>query len=189
MAAVVAGARHVQGTLNGLGERTGNCNLTTIIPNLQLKLGMQCLPDGHLDRLTSVSNHIAEVLNRPLNPPEVCPVDKPWMRPNRDPVLASQRDRGPHRRLIPRVPTAGDIGRGNERHHGRIMRAPFAQIAVKIDSHHLRSFLSAIPCRNHPIARSRTTSAASATSSVTGRNRTRAPGRNCAALDKSAAMT
>ena len=39
MAAVRAGARHVQGTLNGLGERTGNANLTTIIPNLQLKLG------------------------------------------------------------------------------------------------------------------------------------------------------
>jgi 2-isopropylmalate synthase len=68
MAAVLSGVRHVQGTLNGLGERTGNCNLTTVIPNLQLKLGMQCLPDGHLDRLTSVSNHIAEVLNRPLNP-------------------------------------------------------------------------------------------------------------------------
>ena len=40
MAAVLAGARHVQGTLNGLGERTGNANLTTIIPNLQLKLGL-----------------------------------------------------------------------------------------------------------------------------------------------------
>ncbi|MFM2078794.1 MAG: putative 2-isopropylmalate synthase, partial [Actinomycetota bacterium] len=68
MAAVLAGARQVQGTLNGLGERTGNCNLTTVIPNLQLKLGMQCLPDGRLERLTSVSKHVAEVLNRPLNP-------------------------------------------------------------------------------------------------------------------------
>ena len=68
MAAVRAGARHIQGTLNGLGERTGNCNLTTVIPNLQVKLGMQCLPEGRLERLTSVSNHVAEVLNRPLNP-------------------------------------------------------------------------------------------------------------------------
>lgn len=68
MAAVLAGVRHVQGTLNGLGERTGNTNLTTVIPNLQLKMGFQCLPDGHLDRLTQVSNHVAEVLNRPLNP-------------------------------------------------------------------------------------------------------------------------
>jgi 2-isopropylmalate synthase len=68
LAAVRAGARHVQGTLNGLGERTGNTNLTTVIPNLQLKMGFDCLPEGHLERLTSVSNHVAEVLNRPLNP-------------------------------------------------------------------------------------------------------------------------
>jgi 2-isopropylmalate synthase len=68
MAAVLAGARHVQGTLNGLGERTGNTNLTTVIPNLQLKMGARCLPEGRLERLTAVSHHVAEVLNRPLNP-------------------------------------------------------------------------------------------------------------------------
>ncbi len=68
MAAVVAGVRHVQGTLNGLGERTGNTNLTTVIPNLQLKMGFDCLPAENLQRLTAVSNHVAEVLNRPLNP-------------------------------------------------------------------------------------------------------------------------
>ena len=68
LAAVHSGARHVQGTLNGLGERTGNTNLTTIIPNLQLKLGYKCLPEGRLERITRVSNHVAEVLNRPLNP-------------------------------------------------------------------------------------------------------------------------
>jgi 2-isopropylmalate synthase len=68
MAAVRAGARHVQGTLNGLGERTGNANLTTIIPNLQLKLGHHCLPEGRLERLTVVSHHIAETLNRAVDP-------------------------------------------------------------------------------------------------------------------------
>jgi 2-isopropylmalate synthase len=68
VAAVMSGARHVQGTLNGLGERTGNTNLTTVIPNLQLKMGYDCLPSGRLERLTAVSNHVAEVLNRPLNP-------------------------------------------------------------------------------------------------------------------------
>jgi 2-isopropylmalate synthase len=68
MAAVLAGATHVQGTLNGLGERTGNANLTTIIPNLQLKLGYTCLPDGRLERLTAVSHHVAELLNRAVNP-------------------------------------------------------------------------------------------------------------------------
>ncbi len=68
MAAVAAGARHVQGTLNGLGERTGNTNLTTVIPNLQLKLGYECLPDGRIERLTAVSHHVAETLNRAVNP-------------------------------------------------------------------------------------------------------------------------
>ena len=68
MAAVIAGAGHVQGTLNGLGERTGNANLSTIIPNLQLKLGYTCLPEGRIERLTAVSHHVAELLNRAVNP-------------------------------------------------------------------------------------------------------------------------
>ncbi|MEO6570675.1 MAG: citramalate synthase [Ilumatobacteraceae bacterium] len=68
MAAVRGGARHVQGTLNGLGERTGNANLTTIIPNLQLKQRYACLPDGHIERLTVVSHRVAETLNRAVNP-------------------------------------------------------------------------------------------------------------------------
>ena len=68
MAAVLAGAGQVQGTLNGLGERTGNANLSTIIPNLQLKLGYQCLPEGRIERLTAVSHHVAELLNRAVNP-------------------------------------------------------------------------------------------------------------------------
>jgi 2-isopropylmalate synthase len=67
MAAVRSGARQVQGCLNGLGERTGNTNLTTMIANLQLKMGYEVLPEGRLERLTSVSHHVAEVLNRPLN--------------------------------------------------------------------------------------------------------------------------
>ncbi len=68
MAAVEGGAGHVQGTLNGLGERTGNTNLTTVIPNLQLKLGYTCLPEGRIERLTAVSHHVAETLNRAVNP-------------------------------------------------------------------------------------------------------------------------
>ena len=68
MAAVRAGARHVQGTLNGLGERTGNANLTSIIPNLQLKQGFACLPEGRMERLTLVSHRVAEQLNRAVDP-------------------------------------------------------------------------------------------------------------------------
>lgn len=68
IAAVEAGAGHIQGTLNGLGERTGNTNLTTVIPNLQLKMGYTCLPDGRIERLTAVSHHVAETLNRAVDP-------------------------------------------------------------------------------------------------------------------------
>jgi len=63
LAAVRGGAVQVQGTMNGYGERTGNCNLTTIIPNLTLKMGVRTLPDGRMSRLTSASNRIAEIVN------------------------------------------------------------------------------------------------------------------------------
>jgi 2-isopropylmalate synthase len=63
LAAVRAGARHVQGTINGYGERCGNANLTAVIPNLELKLGLVCLPVGHLKELGEVSRFVAEVAN------------------------------------------------------------------------------------------------------------------------------
>lgn len=68
IAGVRGGATQVQGTINGIGERTGNANLCTIIPNLTLKMGVETLPDGHLERLTAVSHHVAEVVNVTLNP-------------------------------------------------------------------------------------------------------------------------
>ncbi len=63
LAAVRAGCRHVQGTMNGYGERCGNANLVSIIPDLQLKMGLQCLPSGKLKELTTVAHFIAEVSN------------------------------------------------------------------------------------------------------------------------------
>jgi 2-isopropylmalate synthase len=63
IAAVRAGARHVQGTINGYGERCGNANLCAVIPNLELKLGLRGLPDGSLARLTEASHFVAEVAN------------------------------------------------------------------------------------------------------------------------------
>ena len=67
VAGVRAGSRHVQGTINGYGERTGNCDLTTFVPNLSLKMGIRTLPDGAMDRLTAVSHHVAEIVNLPPN--------------------------------------------------------------------------------------------------------------------------
>lgn len=63
IAAVHAGARQVQGTMNGIGERTGNANLTSIVPVLQLKMGYSCLPEGRLEELTDVAASINEIAN------------------------------------------------------------------------------------------------------------------------------
>ncbi|MFZ5494544.1 MAG: citramalate synthase [Verrucomicrobiota bacterium] len=63
IAAVRAGAAHVQGTINGYGERCGNANLCVVIPNLELKLGVKALPAGALPRLHEVARFVAEVAN------------------------------------------------------------------------------------------------------------------------------
>jgi 2-isopropylmalate synthase len=65
LVAVEAGAAQVQGTMNGVGERTGNANLVTIIANLQLKMGHRVLADEQLARLTEAAHFVDEVLNRP----------------------------------------------------------------------------------------------------------------------------
>ena len=63
LAAVEAGATHVQGTINGVGERCGNCDLVTTIANLQLKMGVKALDDERLKRLTETSNYVSELMN------------------------------------------------------------------------------------------------------------------------------
>ena len=64
LVAVAAGARHVQGTINGIGERCGNANLCSVIPNLELKMGLKALPEGRLPRLTPTARFVSEVANR-----------------------------------------------------------------------------------------------------------------------------
>jgi 2-isopropylmalate synthase len=63
LAAVTAGAIHVQGTINGYGERVGNANLCTIIPDLQVKMGIQCVPAENLQQITELSRYVSEVAN------------------------------------------------------------------------------------------------------------------------------
>jgi 2-isopropylmalate synthase len=65
--AVAGGATQVQGTLLGFGERTGNANLSTVIADLELKLGHTCLPEGNLSRLTEISRRVAEISNISLD--------------------------------------------------------------------------------------------------------------------------
>ncbi len=65
LSAVDAGATHVQGTLNGYGERTGNADLVSVVANLELKLGRQVLPDGLLREATRIAHAVADVTNFP----------------------------------------------------------------------------------------------------------------------------
>ena len=65
LAAVRAGCRQVQGTINGYGERCGNADLCSIIPNLELKMDLTALPPGNLKHLVEVSHYISEVANMP----------------------------------------------------------------------------------------------------------------------------
>lgn len=66
--AVEGGVTQVQGTLLGIGERSGNANLSAIIPDLELKMNRSCLPDGHLVRLYRISRLVAEVCNIKIGP-------------------------------------------------------------------------------------------------------------------------
>lgn len=68
LAAVEAGVLQVQGTMNGYGERTGNCNLTTMLPLLELKLGKKILPSGNLGKLAELSGFVDELANLQHDP-------------------------------------------------------------------------------------------------------------------------
>jgi 2-isopropylmalate synthase len=68
LAAVGAGVTHVQGCVNGYGERAGNADLAAAIPDLSLKLSVRTIPPDRLERLTAVSHHIAELVNITPNP-------------------------------------------------------------------------------------------------------------------------
>ncbi|MBM3876299.1 MAG: citramalate synthase [Verrucomicrobia bacterium] len=75
LASIETGATHVQGTINGYGERTGNCNLTSVLPCLQLKMRLRCLPDASMRKLKDLSQFVDEVANLRHNPRQ------PWVGP------------------------------------------------------------------------------------------------------------
>jgi 2-isopropylmalate synthase len=66
IAAVMAGARHIQGTLVGFGERCGNAALAAILPSIELKLKLSCIPAGRLARLSELTRRVAEISNVPV---------------------------------------------------------------------------------------------------------------------------
>ena len=71
--ALEVGATHIQGTINGYGERTGNCNLTSVIPAVALKLKKSCVPESSLAKLRELSQYVDEIANIRHNPRQ------PWV--------------------------------------------------------------------------------------------------------------
>ncbi len=68
LAGIMAGATQVQGTINGIGERCGNANLVSVIADLKMKMGIDCVTDEQLGSLAEVSHFVSEIVNRTPNP-------------------------------------------------------------------------------------------------------------------------
>jgi 2-isopropylmalate synthase len=120
LAALRAGAVHVQGTINGIGERCGNADLCAIVANLELKCGQAVLPPGHLSRLTEVARLVAEIANQA--PPASAPYvgRSAFAHKAGVHVSAIRRDRGAYEHVAPdavgndrRVLVSELSGRGN----------------------------------------------------------------------------
>ncbi|MCF6157484.1 MAG: citramalate synthase [wastewater metagenome] len=101
LAAVDQGVQQVQGTINGFGERCGNGDLCTIIPNLVLKKGYQCLGEGKLQKITEVSRYIYEIANLLLRPNQPFVGSSAFAHKGGLHVNAIQKNRGTYEHISP----------------------------------------------------------------------------------------
>jgi 2-isopropylmalate synthase len=151
LAAVEAGATHVQGTINGFGERTGNCNLTSVIPNLHFKLKTPCVPADSLPALTELSQFVDETANLRPNP------RLPWVG-----AAAFSHKGGTHVNAVQKVLHSYEhidpSAIGNTRHvlvsdlAGRsniVMKARELGIDLTSDTPHLKTMLTRIKDLEH----------------------------------------
>ncbi|TME79187.1 MAG: hypothetical protein E6I45_13280, partial [Chloroflexi bacterium] len=118
LAAVQHGIRHVQGTVNGYGERCGNANLVSILANLSLKTDRQVLPSGRLADLTELSRYVAEIVN--ITPDDHQPYVGRARRCDAEgrPQLSARRSRDRRERLA-----AGRVGARRPGQHPTPRRA------------------------------------------------------------------
>jgi len=151
LAAIEAGATHVQGTINGYGERTGNCNLTSVIPILHFKLKMRGVPVESLPLLTELSQFVDETANLRANP------RLPWVG-----AAAFSHKGGTHVNAVQKVLSSyehidpGSVG--NTRHvlisdlAGRsniVMKAKELGFDLGNDTAHLKTMLATIKDLEH----------------------------------------
>ncbi|HZR26014.1 MAG TPA: citramalate synthase [Vicinamibacterales bacterium] len=151
LAAIEAGATHVQGTINGYGERTGNCNLTAVIPNVHFKLKKSCVPPDSLRSLTELSQFVDETANLRPNP------RLPWVG-----AAAFSHKGGTHVNAVQKVVSSYEhidpASVGNTRHvlvsdlAGRsniVMKAQELGIDLSAETPQLRSMLQQIKELEH----------------------------------------
>lgn len=151
IASVDAGATHVQGTINGYGERTGNCNLTSLIPNLAVKMKRYCMPSESLQQIKDVSQFVDEIANLRHNPRQ------PWAG-----TAAFSHKGGTHvnavQKLVSSYEHCDPAVVGNTRNilisdlAGRsniVMKARDLGIAIDNDAPQLRGILAAIKELEH----------------------------------------
>jgi len=101
LAAVRAGCDQVQGTINGLGERCGNADLCTVVPNLELKMGRECLGRENLAKLTETARFVYETANMLLVPGQPYVGPSAFAHKGGMHVAAVQRDRGTYEHVDP----------------------------------------------------------------------------------------
>ncbi|MEA2463509.1 MAG: 2-isopropylmalate synthase [Acidobacteriota bacterium] len=151
LAALEVGATHVQGTINGFGERTGNCNLTTVIPNLHFKLKKRSVPAESLALLTELSQFVDETANLRPNP------RNPWVG-----TSAFSHKGGTHVNAVQKVLSSYEhvdpASVGNARHvlisdlAGRsniVMKARELGFDLSNDTPHLKTMLARIKELEH----------------------------------------
>jgi 2-isopropylmalate synthase len=151
LAAIEAGATHVQGTINGYGERTGNCNITSVIPILHFKLKKRGVPVESLPLLTELSQFIDETANQRPNP------RLPWVG-----AAAFSHKGGTHVNAVQKVLSSYEhvdpASVGNTRHvlisdlAGRsniVMKAKELGFDLANDTAHLKTMLATIKELEH----------------------------------------
>jgi 2-isopropylmalate synthase len=151
LAAIDSGATHVQGTINGFGERTGNCNLTSVIPNLHFKMKRSCVPAESLPLLTELSQFVDETANLRPNP------RNPWVG-----TSAFSHKGGTHVNAVQKVLSSYEhvdpAAVGNSRHvlisdlAGRsniVMKARELGFDLSGDPAHLKTMLARIKEMEH----------------------------------------
>jgi len=103
LVAVKCGVKHVQGTINGIGERCGNANLCSVLPNLVLKMGVKTIPKENLKKLYSVSHLVSELSNKPHNEHMPYVGDNAFAHKGGIHVSAMQRDTRTYEHINPEL--------------------------------------------------------------------------------------